>query len=260
MLSLRLNLADLGAEPRSVGGELFLGESHVSPFSSAPIQMSLMSDPDEVRIWIGERDDPYSGLNDANAMLSRYADFDIFEGAKIQIRRGRLRPQVIMYRTRSGSSPLYIAENSGNLIASWRFEEVATRLREIKPNIQACRMFIEHGTCRVRQQILDGMYMLWPGETASFTESGLTFSEATVPAEVQPSTLTDAALVTDEFLRLIRDAVGDLKRCTSMIELSGGLDSSCVALAIRGSGSHIRSYGLLHDGPGGRQHPIAGVL
>jgi asparagine synthetase B (glutamine-hydrolysing) len=56
-------------------------------------------------------------------------------------------------------------------------------------------------------------------------------------------------------MELIREAVeGNLKRAGgAAVELSGGLDSSCVALAVGKAGLSLASYGIVHSGPVGKQ-------
>ncbi|KHA64580.1 hypothetical protein NI18_08225 [Sphingomonas sp. Ant20] len=164
-------------------------------------------------------------------------------------------PQVDVLRTMAGTCPLYISHGHGTLVASWKFEVAARAAGPAKPNIEACRIYLDHGKSQTREQILQNVYMLWPGEQATFDEHGLRFSAMPDPDIVLSSAFTDGARATDEFVRLIGAAMSrNLSRSLSpLLEISGGMDSSCVAIAaaeIRGS---LTSYGVIQPGAIGVQ-------
>ena len=97
--------------------------------------------------------------------------------------------------------------------------------------------------------------MLWPGESVAFDAGGLRFTPMDDPAVVLSSAMNDGARATDEFLRLIGEAMRrPLANATSpLIEISGGFDSSCVAIAAADLRQGLTSYGVIQPGAVGTQ-------
>ncbi|HEX6374866.1 MAG TPA: asparagine synthase-related protein [Allosphingosinicella sp.] len=164
-------------------------------------------------------------------------------------------PEIELARSATGCCPIYISAEGGVLTASWRFEDAALAIANRRPNIDACRILLEHGNCQVRDMVIDGVYMLWPGESLTFGRAGLAFREIDEPDVVLPGSLRDDARATDEFVRIIEDVLRPrIERSSStVIELSGGLDSSCVAIAASNLRRPLNSYALIHDGAMGNQ-------
>jgi hypothetical protein len=215
--------------------------------------MEVREADDRKEFWIGEDLDPFP--SNLLAQMDSYRMFVGYEGIKVLLHQTSGRRILEVVRTAAGSCPVYITANRNILVASWRFEDVAQAISRPMPHLEACRIYLEHGPCQVRDQIIDGMFMLWPGESATFSNDGLSFRQAETPDIVLPATLSESARVTDEFLRLIAEAMQPtlLKAIRPLVELSGGLDSSCVAVAACSVKKSINSYGVFHEGAVGVQ-------
>ena len=254
MLDLAINLSDLTAQAVQDGKKCAIGQSYVSAFETVHLTMSVTCDEHTTEIWIGDDEDPLSDSCTA-LELSRYQHHCDTEGVKIKLDKKSASPSIALVRTAAGASPLYIAATTNSIRASWRFEHVADALTSPKPNVDACRIFLEHNATQVRTQVIDNIYMLWPGEAVSFGEGGLSFREADVPDIVLPSTIREGAVATDGFVSLIAQALRRHveRSANAMVELSGGLESSCVAVAACSLGKSLTTYGLIHDGAVGHQ-------
>lgn len=255
MLSLRVRLEDADQESSISGKAVCFGSSYIEAFASNQITMSVRGAPGGKEIWIGEDADPMPADGSAPPRMERYREFPNYEGVKILIHRVDERPVIKIARTAQGGCPVYVAADRGALVASWKFEDAAQARPHPKPNVEACRIYLKHSQCQVRDMIIDGVSMLWPGESVIFSDEGLSFREADTPDIVLPGTLSESARATDEFLRLIAEAMGInlAKSIQPLIELSGGLDSSCVAVAACSARKGMNSYAVIHEGAVGAQ-------
>jgi hypothetical protein len=255
MLTLRVRLEDADEESSMGGKAVRFGNSYIEAFVSDQITLSVWAAPGRKEIWIGEDADPMPADGSARPPMERYRSFPDYEGIKVLIHRVDGNPVLEIVRTAEGGCPVYVAADRGTLVASWRFEDAAHARPHPKPNIEACRIYLKHGQCQVRDMVIDGVSMLWPGESLTFSEEGLSFREVDTPDIVLPGTLSESARATDEFLRLIAETmrINLVKSAQPLIELSGGLDSSCVAVAACSARKGINSYAVIHEGAVGAQ-------
>jgi hypothetical protein len=255
MLTLSARLADLGAEMIASGSALEFGRSRLEPFESAQLEMSCRESRLGTDIWIGEGPDPCGSDGRPAASVEDYRNHAISEGVHIHLPPGSGGDaSIVITRTSAGGTPLYLAAKDGAIHASWRFEHAVEKAGRRVPNKEACRLYLAHGDAQVRDQVIEGVSMLWPGESAAFGADGLRFRQAEVEV-VLPNALTDSARATDEFLYLIAEALrpGLAKARAPVVELSGGYDSSCVAIAACSAAEKMNSYGLIHEGAMGAQ-------
>lgn len=255
MLALRARLGDLNAEYQLADGTVSFGGSVIEAFRSPHLQMSLVSYRQCKVVWVGEDKDLSSTREGDAPALELYRNSSDSEGAAVFLRYREGMPEIELARTAAGSCPLYISTNGDSLTASWRFEDAALAKPNRRPNVDACRILLEHGHGQVRDMVIDGVYMLWPGESLSFSGTGLTFREIDELDVVLPGSLCDDARATDEFVRLIENVLRPrIERSASpLVELSGGFDSAYVALAASKIGRPLSSYALVHSGAMGAQ-------
>lgn len=255
MLDLRISLDDHDAPRVSTDDGLCFGGSRVSPFRSPLLSFGWTETGDATEIWIGECQDPFRNGKSLDSRLSDCSAFDIAEGISVALHRKDDRPLVELARTRTGGCPIYLAAGNGRLVASWKFDEVALSIDARRPNLEACRRFLKYGPRPVRDQIVDGMVMLWPGERATFGHDGLSFEEMEPPQIALPGALADDARATDAFIDLLAATLEPVLACAArpLVEVSGGYDSSCVALAAARVRSDLASYAVVHDGVIGAQ-------
>lgn len=255
MLVLRAKLGDLANRVELVGNTVSFGESKMETFCSPHLTVSLGTYHQCDVAWVGEDKDPFATEGRAPPKSEAYKNFFDFEGVAVFLRDKAGAREIELARTATGSCPLYVSANGDILTASWRFEDAVLALADRQPNVDACRIYLEHGTCQVRDMVIAGVHMLWPGESLKFDHAGLTFYEIDEPNIVLPGSLRDDARATDEFIRIIEGILRPrIERSSSaIIELSGGLDSSCVALAASHIARSLNSYGLIHSGAMGVQ-------
>jgi hypothetical protein len=254
MLSLQLHLDDLERRPAIDDGTVRIGKGWVSSFRSRHVTMSAASQAVGHSIWVGSGRDPGPEAVSQARACELYRAFAGHEGFKLFLDGGAA-PAIRLIRTMAGTCPLYVAHEGGALTASWKFEDAVAALASPVPDIEACRLFLEHGQTYVRNMVIEGVSMLWPGESLEFDRQGLRFREMDTPDIVLSGALSENARATEEFLRLIGAAVEkDLASSeNALIELSGGLDSTCVAVAACAVAEGLNAYGLIHEGAIGKQ-------
>lgn len=255
MLTLEIRLADIDADVKQTGTSAKFGKSFVDAFVSNQLEMSTRETGQSTEIWVGEHGDPCFSEHLSPSSAADYKGYSGHEGVKIVLARSDAGPGLTIFRTSAGSTPLYVTSDQGTLHASWQFEHAARKSPRPKPNKEACKIYLEHGDCQVRQQVIQDVFMLWPGESLTFSGRGLTFEEAGMPDIVLPNTLVESARATEEFLYLIAESmrVSLGKARAPIVELSGGYDSSCVAIAACSARERMNSYGLVHEGAMGIQ-------
>lgn len=255
MISARLRLRDLPRQPRLLGRTYRLGDSYIEGFGSPMISLSHETIGAVTGFWAGEDPDPFLREQVSVALAHRYRQFRDYEGVKIFFSRNGNRDSVQMHRSCAGGCPLYVAAHDDIVVASWKFEEAVEAIPNARPNIESCRSYLKEGTAYIREQIIGGVYMLWPGESVSFDSDGLKFEEADSPSIPLPGTIHESARVTEEFLQIVADAMKRVvgKASAPLVELSGGLDSTCVAIAAKSVANNLNSYAVVHEGAMGLQ-------
>lgn len=247
MLTASILLADLGASHEITGDELRLGSSYLAKFESPLLSLSVDATGGRVDMVVkeGER-------------LTDLAGFDIadFHHQAVSLtfdREGGGRIEAV--RSRAPGCPIYVTFEAGRLVLTWRFEEAVASLERVRPDVDECRLYVEHGPALTRGQVIEGIYNLWPGERVSVTGAGLRFAADGCDDVFMPTSLATDARVTDEFFGLLHDALSPLldASASAIVEVSGGLDSSLVAVVAAAQRDDLLSYGLIHGGVVGGQ-------
>lgn len=257
MITLDVHLDDIGQDLHLTRAQARFGGSCLEKFDTVHLVMSQMVAATWCGIWVGEDVNPANNAMDMELASATVRAIEDFEGLAVLFEK-RPKPKILIARTSGGTTPLFIAAENGQVVASWKFETVAESLSVREPDIEACRLFLDHSQTRSRNQIIKGLYMLWPGEAVCFDENGLIFDKIAAPAIVMSSALSDRAQATDAFLHLIRQAAQRqlVRSIGTAIEVSGGLDSSCVAVAVAGLKSGFKSYGVIQSGVVGEQQHL----
>ncbi|HEX8578881.1 MAG TPA: hypothetical protein VF655_04715 [Allosphingosinicella sp.] len=237
------------------GKTVRFGGSHVEAFTSTVIDIHLRIEPDCAEIWVGEDASPDDSSEPLVRRIDQYRETRSFEGLRIAISRKEGKPRVDIARTRAGGCPIYVSTSGTSLTVSWRFEEAALAIPQRKPSHEACTRYLKLGPRPVREQVIEGLFMLWPGEALTFDHDGLRFSHAKTLEVVVPGSLTDHARVSDAFVELLAEALQPAlaKARNPLVEVSGGYDSSCVAIAASSVRSGLNSYAVIHEGAIGAQ-------
>lgn len=253
MLTLKACLDYLGRSGSEAGTASY--RPAVDFFRHDLITSSVKDVDGGCEIWVGEAPDPFETTAGPEARFRETRAFEDFDGLRVRAAGGPAPSRVTAARTAGGTSPLYVSAQGPNICMSWRFEEVVALLDDPRPNVALCRLRLEHGKGQTREQIIEGVYALWPGEAVTFDGDGLRFQACTDVPVVLPSSFSDRARATDAFIEAIstvlRPALTRARR--PLLEFSGGMDSTCVALAASGIRDRLDSYGVIHPGAVGRQ-------
>jgi hypothetical protein len=232
-----------------------LGDDWIRKVDIQHVKLEAQQRGGKLFVWIGEVPDP---LGIGSGDFDSYSRFQGGEGVKLVIDWEKRPSHVDIVRTADGSTPLHIASEGGRIRASWDFEEIAFSQSSCEPDIEACKFYLEYGPTLSRQQVLRGIINLWPGERYSSDGQASTVREQRWRQVAAPSFLASGSRATDEFLRLIGEVVTlNMNRSKGvLLELSGGLDSSCTAVAAGLLGIPLSSYGLIHNGAIGAQQRV----
>lgn len=252
MLSVELRPADFRDDVRASEGVLLFGSSRIEAFASAFVQSRHSVDGESLVAAIAEFGalDPFA---DEPVWIDGFAQTDR-QGVELTIAR-TVAGDLTMRRTDVPGVPLYVSWSGGTLVVSWRFEEAVANIPSPRPDPVACRIYVENGPALARDTVIAGVRMLWPGETLRLVGGELSFDRARAVDIVLPATITTEARVTDALQELIAASMRPLLEVARrpVVELSGGLDSACVALAAVSCMQDMCSYGLVHSGAVGAQ-------
>lgn len=252
MFSLCIDTAKAPSPPRAGANEIDLAAGWIRKLPIRHLRMDDLFENNKLEVWIGDAADPFaSGAAD----LADYAKVEIVEGVKIIIDWCRNPAKIEIVRTADGSTPLHVSFEDGVLLATWDFEEIAFALKRPKPNLELCRLYLEKGPSLTRDQVIEGIYNVWPGERVRCDGHTICIIEQQWREIAVPSFLAGQAVVTDEFLRLIGESVAhNVERSNGvLLEISGGWDSTCTALGVAGLQEGMSSYGVVHEGAIGKQ-------
>lgn len=256
MITLNLYLADIGGAVSIEDGDISFGRSYIVRFGSPMLVSEYRALRAGIAFWIGESADPFE---DDNASLEvDYSAYERGQGVKCRFEMVDGQPRAVIARTCAGASPFFVAASGDRLSASWRFEDAVALFRQPRPNLEACRHYLEHHAGLVREMVIEGVAMLWPGEVAIFDRGGIRFHCSPPRAVAVPTPIHEASRATEHFVHLVGEELRPLleRARTPVVEFSGGLDSSCVAVAARTIRQDLFSYGLLHEGVVGAQQKM----
>lgn len=162
---------------------------------------------------------------------------------------------VYILRTLHATVPLYVFNVKDRLGVSWDFLACANQV-PFRVTREACRRLVVEGPTISTATIIEGVSLLAGGQLATWGKDELQIDNPHVIPRYEASLLSPGAQVTAGFLELIASEVGPRlsQASVSALELSGGLDSSCVAGALSEStASRLQTYGLIHAGVCGAQ-------
>jgi asparagine synthase (glutamine-hydrolysing) len=251
MLSMKFYVSDIPNEPIREGSNILFGGSNIEPFASRFIRSTASVSPHRTLVMVGE----LGAFDDAGGTPTWRCPFDELDVEAIEITVSTSRREMSVRRSVRPGTPIYVSYDRECLVVSWRFEEAVANLRNPTPNAEACALYVKHGPTITRDQIIAGVYMLWPGEAVVLAGDRLVFHPIQDDAVVVPAAITNHARVTDALQEIIGDAASAVVTAAQapLLELSGGLDSTCVALAVRSQRKQFASYGLIHHGAVGVQ-------
>ena len=160
-------------------------------------------------------------------MLELALDFVLLE---VAYRGGRLRVRA----SQLGSLPIYfsVKERWRSVTLSWDFADFLHESRLLDAEVLAHHLTMK--ACYSARQPCLGVNLLTAGATLYVDGSETRFEYGSNGLPPSPQSLPEDVDATDEFSRILSKAV--FSRASSIgrnaVELSGGMDSACVAMAI----------------------------
>jgi asparagine synthase (glutamine-hydrolysing) len=224
----------------------------IRPFPSPFIEMKSWEDADRQCVFISE----LAGITMGSGSPSWINGFEQCDRQGLEITLEKKPPfSVQIRRTDVPGVPLYISFEQQKLVISWRFEDAVHNIARPRPNVEAACIYLKEGPALARETVIDGVSMLWPGESVRVSGETITFTPKEVKSVTVSATIADDARVTDALRETIADVVRPFLEVARapVVELSGGYDSACVALAATDCRQNLLSYGLIHGATVGRQ-------
>lgn len=253
MLTLRVSLADSNVEESKDFFSRIV--DHLSFFDNHILSRRINPTDNAFDIWVGESPDPSGDVRDHDDRIGVIRTFKDCDGVLVTGRADFGQSRIMVARTAGGTSPIDISSDGPRLCASWKFEEVVALLNRPLPNREICRLFIDKGIAQTREQVIEGVFALWPGECVLFDGGSLNFSMCDRVDITLPAAFNDHARATEAFIdtvaNVMKPLVSSAKR--PLLEFSGGMDSTCVAIAAASLGIRLESYGVIQPGAVGRQ-------
>ncbi|WP_316169066.1 MULTISPECIES: hypothetical protein [unclassified Bradyrhizobium] len=259
MLQAILNISDLAASSPTVEGPaVSIGGSHIHPFLHANLESILVRGAGQWFFVARERLRDDDQARSSIKVLSQVPpdrfhqlyqecvdwplDFILVEvaciGGRLRVRAGQL-----------GSLPVYfcVSERSRSVVLSWDFADFLHESRSPDVEVLAHHLTMK-ASYSVRQPCI-GVNLLTAGAKLYVDANDTQFEYG--PREPSRSSrgLMENVDATEEFGRILRDViflrppgVGG-----SAVELSGGMDSACVAMALADDPGSITCGGILVD-------------
>jgi asparagine synthetase B (glutamine-hydrolysing) len=190
-------------------------------------------------------------------VLSAFAHNLTGDGLLIYISDTR---RVTLVRTAHATIPLYVSAEADRLNVSWDYHAVVAARGAVVLSRSELRYFILYGPQLAQETIVIGVKQLFAGQSASWS-AGQTEIEIDPMIEcesLEQSVLRPGAHVTAGFVDLINLSCRAVLQHAARpaLELSGGMDSSSVAVALKAAERPFLSYALLHDGNAGHKQKL----
>lgn len=194
MLSMGFYVNDIPNEPIIEGSNILFGRSNIEPFASRFIRSAFGVLPHQTSVMVGE----LCAFDDVGGTTTWRDRFDELDVEAIEIIVSTSRSEISVRRSMRPGTPIYVSYDRECLVVSWRFEEAVANLRNPTPNAEACALYVKHGPTIMRDQIIAGVYMLWPGEAVVLAADQLVFRPIQDDAVVVPAAITNHARVIRE--------------------------------------------------------------
>lgn len=235
------------------------GPNRISVIDNRCLKRAMLASDDGVIFIVAEQ----SVVMPALAGLTRQQILSVFaqnitgDGLLILISSDR---RVSVVRTSHATIPVYVSAESDRFNAGWDYNAVVAARAEVVLSRSALRCFILYGPQLAQDTIVSGVQQLFAGQAARWCQGQQQNAIETMVEchSLEQSVLRPGAQATAVFVDLIRMSCRALLEHAARpaIELSGGLDSSCVGVALKAADMPFHSYALLHGGNAGEQQKL----
>ncbi|MGY2049822.1 hypothetical protein [Methylobacterium sp. JK268] len=201
--------------------------------------------------------DTKSKIDMSNFSKSKLRNEVDFQAVAVLVTRSSIGYKIEIIRTLNSTVPVYIVRHGNRAAVSWNFT-LCSELSSKKINKKSCQKLIYWGPNLESNTIFQDVYLINGGQYASFGKDGCAIEQSSSLARYEPAALAEGAEAALYFLDLIASVVRPHIRTSAapVLELSGGLDSSCIGAALRRgnvmSGT-LPTYGLIQPGVAGIQ-------
>ncbi|GAA5628096.1 hypothetical protein Brsp05_03392 [Brucella sp. NBRC 12953] len=168
--------------------------------------------------------------------------------------------RVTLVRTAHATIALYVSAKADRFNVGWDYNGVVAARGEVVLSRSELRCFILYGPQLAQETIVIGVKQLFAGQAASWHlgQPQIEIESMMECDSLEQSVLRPGAHVTAFFADLINLSCRAVLQHAARpaLELSGGMDSSCVAVALKAADMPFLSYALLHGGNAGHQQKI----
>lgn len=257
MLKALLRTGDLeNFDPVVKGCSILIGESYIRPFQHRSLESSLVKNSEQWFFVIRERQRVAHEFGahlvvTANASTDQIRqlyqecidwplDFIVIEGAR---RGGRLRVRA----GQLGSLPTYfhVDERTRAVALSWDFVDLLDKSRAIDPELIAHHLMMR--TFYSARQVCLGINLLTAGAHLYVDASDTSFEYGSATSSGHELARLEKSNSFLEFEDTLHEVVASrpTQFCASAVELSGGMDSASVAMAVGKSVGSLVCGGIL---------------
>ncbi len=233
-----------------------LNEDYVNGIDSKFLNRTMICDNDGMVFIVCEKAVPLPLMNlrDLPGYISDFANVLEGDGVLIHLANsGRL----TAIRTAHATVPIYVSGETNQFCADWDFNSIASQRQLVTLSRTELRRFIHYGPELSKASIAQDIKQLLPGQKAIWSPGGaqIEISDGNHFNYFEQSTLSAGANLSSAFIDLIKSSstVALNQALFPTIELSGGMDSSCAAIALKDEHNSLHSYALIHRGSAGDQ-------
>ncbi len=233
-----------------------LSEDYVNVIDSKFLTRKMFCEHDGTIFIACERAVPLPprSLRDLSEYMIDFANFLDGDGVLMHLANSGLLTTI---RTAHATVPIYVSGEIHQFCAGWDFNAIVGQRQSSTFSRTELRRYIQFGPELSQDTIALNVKQLLPGQRAVWSpgKERIEISGCNHCNNFEQSTLIAGATLSSTFIDLIKSssAVALSQALIPTIELSGGMDSSCVAIALKGEHNSLHSYALIHRGNGGDQ-------
>ncbi|GAA3890653.1 asparagine synthase [Saccharothrix violaceirubra] len=262
MLKLCLRMPP-GAEWRWNGEHWSDGVSTIRPYAHPMLEHAAVTDGVSTFVVVRERARQVAGFGAADVFTT--ADTPTYLRLLDEIKAWPLDFVLIEctppdgYRITSGTwgtAPLYLTDAGERLRGSWSLPDLRQQFSLDALDERSVARLLTERTRYARETLFRGVYMLTERAHATYGDDGLVMHYPAPAEHASPREIRHDVDVVEVYRRVLSDAVyaRPFEPQTAAVELSGGMDSASVAVALaeqhRGE---VLSYALAIGGEAGEQ-------
>ncbi len=233
-----------------------LNEDYLKVIGSKFLNRTMICDNDGMAFIVCEKAVPLPPmtLRDLPEYMSAFATILEGDGVLIHLANsGRLSA----IRTAHATVPIYVSGETHQFCAGWDFNSIVSQRQLVTLSRSELRRFIQNGPELSQETIASNIKQLLPGQKAIWSPgvAQIEISDGNYFNCFEQSALRAGATLSSVFIDLIKSSSAPAlnQALIPAIELSGGMDSSCVAIALKNEHKSLQSYALIHRGNGGDQ-------